>query len=57
MSPGPESTSEPTRAPLFDGPEDESQRCEEKWMEASHAALMDIISLEQQGDHQSATAP
>lgn len=57
MSPGPESTSEPTRAPLFDGPEDESQRREEKRMEAIHAALTDIISLEQQGDHQSATAP
>ena len=57
MSPGPESTSEPTRAPLFDGPEDELQRREEKRMEAIHSALTDIISLEQQGDHQSTTTP
>jgi sorting nexin-25 len=51
MSPVPESAStEPTRAPLFDDPEDEMQRNEEKRMEAIHAALTDIISLERQGE-------
>jgi len=55
MSPVPESvSSEPTRAPLFDDPEDEMQRNEEKRMEAIHAALTDIISLERQGEQQSA---
>lgn len=54
MSPVPESASaEPTRAPLFDDPEDEMQRNEEKRMEAIHAALTDIISLERQGEQQS----
>jgi sorting nexin-25 len=45
------STSEPIRAPLFDDPEDEMQRREEKRMEAIHAALTDIISLDQQEDN------
>lgn len=54
MSPVSESsTSEPARAPLFDDPEDEMQRREEKRMEAIHAALTDIISLDQQEDHPS----
>jgi len=50
MSPVSES-SEPIRAPLFDDPEDEMQRREEKRMEAIHAALTDIISLDQQEDN------
>ena len=54
MSPVPESVSTvPTRAPLFDDPEDEMQRNEEKRMEAIHAALTDIISLERQGEQHS----
>jgi len=40
--------SEPSRAPLFDDPEDEMQRAEEKRMEAIHAALTDIMALEQE---------
>jgi sorting nexin-25 len=57
MSPVPESAStEPARAPLFDDPEDEMQRNEEKRMEAIHAALTDIISLERQGEQQSAAS-
>ncbi|KAF9055864.1 PhoX domain-containing protein [Panaeolus papilionaceus] len=48
MSPVEESSSEPTRAPLFDDPEDEMQRAEEKRMEAIHAALTDIMALEQE---------
>lgn len=39
---------EPTRAPLFDGPEDQQQREEEKRMEAIQAALTDIMALEQE---------
>lgn len=35
-----------TRAPLFNDPEDEMQRAEEKRMEAIHAALTDIMALE-----------
>jgi len=38
----------PSRAPLFDDPEDELQRAEEKRMEAIHAALTDIMALEQE---------
>ena len=48
MSPVPETSSEPSRAPLFDDPEDELQRAEEKRMEAIHAALTDIMALEQE---------
>jgi len=48
MSPVDESSSEPSRAPLFDDPEDEMQRAEEKRMEAIHAALTDIMALEQE---------
>ena len=48
MSPVEESSSEPSRAPLFDDPEDEMQRAEEKRMEAIHAALTDIMALEQE---------
>ena len=47
MSPVSEA-SEPTRAPLFDDPEDEMQRAEEKRMEAIHAALTDIMALDQE---------
>lgn len=42
------SSSEPARAPLFDDPEDEMQRAEEKRMEAIHAALTDIMALEEE---------
>ncbi|KDR85721.1 hypothetical protein GALMADRAFT_234777 [Galerina marginata CBS 339.88] len=48
MSPVAETSSEPSRAPLFDDPEDEMQRAEEKRMEAIHAALTDIMALEQE---------
>ncbi|KAF8910120.1 sorting nexin C terminal-domain-containing protein [Gymnopilus junonius] len=48
MSPVSETSSEPSRAPLFDDPEDEMQRAEEKRMEAIHAALTDIMALEQE---------
>lgn len=48
------SSSEPSRAPLFDDPEDEMQRAEEKRMEAIHAALTDIMALE---DEESSTRP
>ena len=55
MSSVPETSSEPSRAPLFDDPEDELQRAEEKRMEAIHAALTDIMALEQeQSDRPSA---
>ncbi|PPR01909.1 hypothetical protein CVT24_001248 [Panaeolus cyanescens] len=54
MSPVEESSSEPTRAPLFDDPEDEMQRAEEKRMEAIHAALTDIMALEQEQQEQQA---
>ncbi|KAF8167365.1 structural protein MDM1 [Crassisporium funariophilum] len=48
MSPVAETSSEPSRAPLFDDPEDEMQRVEEKRMEAIQAALTDIMALEQE---------
>ncbi|KAF9479444.1 PhoX domain-containing protein [Pholiota conissans] len=49
MSPVSEmSSSEPVRAPLFDDPEDEMQRAEEKRMEAIHAALTDIMASEEE---------
>ena len=48
MSPVPETSFEPSRAPLFDDPEDELQRAEEKRMEAIHAALTDIMASEQE---------
>jgi sorting nexin-25 len=37
---------ESSRAPLFNDPEDEIQRAEEKRMEAIHAALTDMMALE-----------
>lgn len=46
MSPVPEASAESTRAPLFNDPEDEIQRAEERRMEAIHAALTDIMALE-----------
>ncbi|KAF8899065.1 PhoX domain-containing protein [Infundibulicybe gibba] len=48
MAPVPGSTSGSSRAPLFDDPEDEQQRAEERRMEAIHAALTDIMALEQE---------
>lgn len=51
MSPVADTSSEPSRAPLFDDPEDELQRAEEKRMEAIHAALTDIMALEQEDSH------
>jgi sorting nexin-25 len=48
MSPVIESSSESSRAPLFDDPEDQLQREEEKRMEAIKAALTDIIALDQE---------
>lgn len=41
-----ETEAESSRAPLFNDPEDESQRAEEKRIEAIHAALTDIMALE-----------
>ncbi|KAF9454192.1 PhoX domain-containing protein [Macrolepiota fuliginosa MF-IS2] len=46
MSPIPDAGTEAIRAPLFNDPEDEMQRAEEKRMEAIHAALTDIMALE-----------
>lgn len=46
MSPMPDPSSQ-SRAPLFDDPEDQQQRAEEKRMEAIQAALTDIMALEQ----------
>ena len=43
MSPVSNPTSESGKAPLFNDPEDEMQRAEEKRMEAIHAALTDIV--------------
>ncbi|KAF8236783.1 PhoX domain-containing protein [Tricholoma matsutake] len=48
MSPVAESSTETSRAPLFDDPEDQLQREEEKRMEAIKAALTDIIALDQE---------
>ncbi|KAF9567795.1 PhoX domain-containing protein [Agrocybe pediades] len=48
MSPVTDKSTEPSRAPLFDDPEDEMQRAEEKRMEAIHAALTDIMAFEQE---------
>jgi len=48
MSPiGDSSDSDSTRAPLFNDPEDDAQREEQKRMEAIHAALTDIMALEE----------
>ncbi|KAF8634964.1 hypothetical protein AX15_000689 [Amanita polypyramis BW_CC] len=47
MSPVTDPVSESGRVPLFNDPEDEMQRAEEKRMEAIHAALTDIVALEQ----------
>lgn len=48
MSPVTESSTETARAPLFDDPEDQLQREEERRMEAIKAALTDIIALDQE---------
>ncbi|KAF9015695.1 PhoX domain-containing protein [Cyathus striatus] len=50
MSPISESSAESTRAPLFNDMEDELQRAEEQRMEAIHAALTDIMALEDDGN-------
>jgi sorting nexin-25 len=47
MSPVSDSLFDTGRAPLFNDPEDEEQRAEEKRMEAIHAALTDIVALEE----------
>jgi len=47
MSPVSDSAFETGRAPLFNDPEDEEQRAEEKRMEAIHAALTDIVAFEE----------
>lgn len=48
MSPVTESSTDTSRAPLFDDPEDQLQREEERRMEAIKAALTDIIALDQE---------
>ncbi|RXW22659.1 hypothetical protein EST38_g3159 [Candolleomyces aberdarensis] len=49
MSPIPESSdSDSARAPLFNDPEDDAQREEQRRMEAIHAAVTDIMALEQE---------
>jgi len=48
MSPADEPTTESSRAPLFDDPEDQLQREEERRMEAIKAALTDIMALEKE---------
>ncbi|KAJ7651648.1 PhoX domain-containing protein [Mycena polygramma] len=48
MSPVFDTSSEATRAPLFDDPDDRQQRAEEVRMEAIQAALTDIMALEQE---------
>jgi len=48
MSPVVEPASETSRAPLFNDPEDQLQREEEKRMEAIKTALTDIIALDQE---------
>ncbi|KIL71534.1 hypothetical protein M378DRAFT_65168 [Amanita muscaria Koide BX008] len=50
MSPVSDPASDSDRAPLFNDPEDEMQRAEEKRMEAIHAALTDIVALDQSDD-------
>lgn len=55
MSPIMDMSTEPSRAPLFDDPEDALQRAEEQRMEAIHAALTDIMALEQQQKEQPST--
>ncbi|KAE9398516.1 hypothetical protein BT96DRAFT_920831 [Gymnopus androsaceus JB14] len=46
MSPVTDSSSDSHRAPLFDDPDDRAQRAEEQRMEAIHAALTDIMALD-----------
>ncbi|KAJ7751186.1 PhoX domain-containing protein [Mycena maculata] len=48
MSPVSDMSSESTRPPLFDDPDDRLQRVEEIRMEAIQAALTDIMALEQE---------
>ncbi|KAF5368400.1 hypothetical protein D9758_002198 [Tetrapyrgos nigripes] len=53
MSPVTDSSSNSTRAPLFDDPDDKAQRIEEQRMEEIHAALTDIVALEHPRHNQS----
>lgn len=53
MSPVTDSSSNSTRAPLFDDPDDKAQRIEEQRMEEIHAALTDIVALEHPPHNQS----
>lgn len=46
MSPVTDPSSDSHRAPLFDDPDDRAQRAEEQRMEAIHAALTDIMALD-----------
>ncbi|TFK19973.1 structural protein MDM1 [Coprinopsis marcescibilis] len=48
MSPISDAFSDSSRTPLFNDPEDEAQREEQKRMEAIHAAVTDIMALEQE---------
>ncbi|KAK7063970.1 PXA domain-containing protein [Favolaschia claudopus] len=62
MSPVFDTSSDDSRAPLFDDPDDHLQRAEEVRMEAIHAALTDIMALEKEpsiddGDHNTMFAP
>ncbi|KAJ3861781.1 PhoX domain-containing protein [Lentinula novae-zelandiae] len=47
MSPVTDSSSDSERAPLFDDPDDRAQRAEEHRMDAIHAALTDIMALDE----------
>ncbi|KAF9469831.1 PhoX domain-containing protein [Collybia nuda] len=57
MSPISDSGSESSRAPLFDDPEDQLQRQEERRMEAIQAALTDIMAYEQEQDKAATSTP
>jgi len=46
MSPVTDSSSDSHRAPLFDDPDDRAQRAEEQRTDAIHAALTDIMALD-----------
>jgi len=52
-----ETEAESSRAPLFNDPEDELQRAEEKRIEAIHAALTDIMALENEESRSSLFMP
>ncbi|THV07473.1 PhoX domain-containing protein [Dendrothele bispora CBS 962.96] len=56
MSPVLDSTTDYSRAPLFDDPDDKAQRVEEQRMEEIHAALTDIMALEDPQDKSSVSS-